>query len=348
MAIMKFKQFITETETGESTLLEAIIVAAWNGEEIPKSKVISFDAGSKIVKYLKEQGITGDKAFKLENKGVNVTKEWAQFWVPESVPSSTKTPKTDIIIGTNRISVKMGAAQLMSGGQNESKATFYAAAQSTGGITEELQSVWSKMDELAKSSVASANIETQLKIGKDEILVKANQVNKEVMSGMRKIFNTNSKFRRAFVKEAMTGEIKFSKSSDAFAEYILSTTATGDKSYLYKSTDESFLNKVAEKISVTVRFKSTSIKSKGIKTGEYRYWTVVSLGIKKLKEEIQSAGNLLTENAFVAILQRVKSYMSSLFLNIWNKIKNSIKKILEFFEIEPVIDFNNEINFHNI
>ena len=73
MAIIKFKRFIAEAETKESTLLETIIVSAWNGGKIPESKVISPDAGTKIVKYLKEQRITGDKAFKLEKKGINVT-----------------------------------------------------------------------------------------------------------------------------------------------------------------------------------------------------------------------------------------------------------------------------------
>lgn len=347
MAIIGFKEFITEAE-GEGALLESVIVAAWNGETIPETKTIAPDAGPKIVNYLKAQGITGTKASKLENKGVNVTKEWAQFWAPESVPGSTKTPKTDIMIGANRISLKMGNAQLMSGGQNESKATFYAAAQSTGGMTKELQSVWGKMDELAKSSVASGNVEAQLKSGKDQMLVKANKVNKDVMEGMRKIFSSNPEFRRAFVREAMTGEVKFTKKSEAFAEYVLSTTPTGDKSSLHKAIDKSFLDKVANKTNVTVRFKSTSVKSKGTKTGEYRYWTVVSLGIKKLEEEIESAGNLLTEGILTTIFQKVKSYMSSLFSKIWNSIKNSIKKILEFFGIEPVVDFNNEINFSDI
>lgn len=344
---MKFKQFITEAE-GEGALLEAVIVATWNKETPPATKTIASDAGPKIVKYLKAQGITGAKASKLEAKGVSVTKAWAQFWAPESVPGSTKTPKTDIMIGSNRISLKMGNAQLMSGGQNESKATFYAAAQSTGGMTKEMQKIWSKMDELAKSSVASGQVEAQLKAGKDKMLIQANKVNKDVMEGMRDIFSTNPEFRRAFVREAMTGEVKFTKKSEAFAEYVLSTTPNGDKSSLHKAVDKSFLDKVANKTNVTVRFKSSSVKAKGTKTGEYRYWTVVSLGIKKLEEEIESAGNLLTEGILTTIFQKVKSFMTSLFTKIWNSIKNSVKKILEFFGIEPMVDFNNEINFSEL
>ena len=38
---------------------------------------------------------------------------------------STLTPKTDFVIGNDKISLKTGDAQLMSGGKNEATATFY-------------------------------------------------------------------------------------------------------------------------------------------------------------------------------------------------------------------------------
>lgn len=341
-----FSEFLSEGAT-EGALLETVIVAVWNGETPPSAKTIAPDAGKKIVAYLKKEGISGAKAIKLETAGVDVTKEWSQFWEPESVPGSTKTPKTDIMIGKNRISLKMGAAQLMSGGPNESKATFYAATQAIGGMTEELEKIWKKMDELAKSSVASSDIKGELKKGKDKVLMKANKVNNEVKEAMRVAFNTNEEFKRAFVKEAMTGEVKFSKRADAYAEYVLSTTPDGSKVNLHKATNKAFLDTVAEKTNVTVRFKTTSVKSKGEKTGKYRYWAVVALGISKLEEEINAAGDLLTEGVISSIFQRVKNYMISLFTSIWNSIKNSVKKIVEFFEFEPEISFN-KINFSDI
>jgi hypothetical protein len=343
----KFGEFLSEAAT-EGAVLETVIVAAWNGETPPKTKSIAPDAGEKIVAYLKKQGISGTKAIKLETAGVDVTKEWSQFWEPESVPGSTKTPKTDIMIGKNRISLKMGAAQLMSGGQNESKATFYAATKSIGGMTAELEKIWKKMDELAKSSVASSEVATELKKGKDKVLMKANEVNNEVKEALRVAFNKNEEFKRAFVREAMTGEVKFSRKADAYAEYVLSTTPDGSKVNLHKATNKAFLDKVADKTNVTVRFKTTSVKTKGEKTGKYRYWTVVSLGLAKLEEEINAAGNLLTEGIISSIFQRVRNYMTSLFTSIWNSIRNSVKKVLEFFGFEPEVLFNNNINFNDI
>ena len=58
--------------------------------------------------------------------------------------------------------------------------------------------------------------------------------------------------------------------------------------------NKAFLDKVVAKSGVTVRFKSTSVKSKGGKTGEYRYWTVIALGVKKLEEELEYYNGLIS------------------------------------------------------
>jgi hypothetical protein len=110
-----------------------------------------------------------------------------------------------------------------------------------------------------------------------------------------------------------------------------------------------FLNKVVNKADVTVRFKSTSIKSKGIKTGEYRYWTVVALGVKKLQEEIDVYdGLLLTEGMITNIFQRFKTYLASLFRKVHDWLKQSVKNIIEFFDLEPEISLNEKIDFSNL
>ena len=64
------------------------------------------------------------------------------------VPGSTKTPKTDFVIGKNKISLKSGsAAQLMSGGRNESIATFYTALNSVEGMQKKMIDKLTKMFE---------------------------------------------------------------------------------------------------------------------------------------------------------------------------------------------------------
>jgi len=339
-----FKSYIAEAAT-EGAVLEEIIVAVWNNEKQPPARGIDPLAGDRIVAYLKKNGVTGKRAYKLETKGVSVTPEWSQFWAPESVPSSTKTPKTDIIIGTDRFSLKMGPAQLMSGGVNESRATFYAAARHMKTLPPALSAIWANMNELAKTSKAAGGVEAELKLGKDKILSKANEVNNLVKEQLRSVFNTDAGFKRAFIEEAMTGKLKFSESSLAYAEYMLSTNPEGTSVKLFAANDKSFIDKVAAATSVTVRFKSTSVKAAGAKTGEYRYWSVVSLGVKKLEEEIEAAGDMLNEGLLTNIYNKVKSFMTNMFAKIWNAIKDSVKKILEFFGIEPMVAFKNRIDF---
>jgi len=329
--------FLKEDAT-EGAVFEEVIIATWNGETPPETKEISPDAGKKVVTYLKAQGLKG-KATKLPTKGVDVTKDWSQFWRPDSVPGSTKTPKTDILIGDTRISLKMGAAQLMSGGINESKATYYAAMQSLKSLEDEIiKSTHDKLDNLTRSSIAAGQVDKELKAGKDEFLKKANDTNNEVKKLMKDIFANNADFRRAFVKEAMTGEVKFGKSTKAYAEYVLSADKKGDSVNLHKATDKSFLDKVASKTDVTVRFKSTSVKSKGEKTGQYRYWTVIALGVKKLEEEIEEhRGLMLTEGLLTGIINRIKTFFTELFRKVYEYLKGGIRNVMDFFEIEPEV-----------
>mgnify|MGYP000145507713 FL=1 len=63
---------------------------------------------------------------------------------------------------------------------------------------------------------------------------------------------------------------------------------------------------------VSVRFKTTSVKKGGKKTGEYRYWSVIGLIIDKMQEDLNNMdGQLLTEGAIM-----------DFFKGVFNKIKN--------------------------
>ena len=347
-----FKEYIVEGRN-EGGVFEEVIVSAWNGKPGPKTSTIAPDAGEKIVKYLKAQNITGKTASKLQTREVDVTSDWAKFWLPKSVPGPTKTPKTDILIGTNRISVKMGPAQLMSGGPNESTATFYAALNSMykSGIdvnADLFHEIWAKLSTLTKGAIAKDNVENELKRGKDKFLIQANKVNNDVKVLMQKSFD-NDDFRLAFVREAATGEIKFGIKSEAYADYVLSSDQRGNAPHLYKSTNKAFLNKVAEKSNVTVRFKSNSIKINGVKTGEYKYWAVIGVGVKKLEEEFEHYnGTLLTENIITGIIERFKTFLVNLFQKVYEYLKGGVKQIIEFFDFEPHITLNNEIDFSGV
>jgi hypothetical protein len=248
----------------------------------------------------------------------------------------------------------MGPAQLMSGGPNESKATFYAALRSIEkeGLDVEqdlFKEIWAKINTLTKGAIAKGKVEGEIQKGKDKFLANANRVNNDVKVLMQKAFAENEEFRRAFIREAMTGEVTFNTKSTAYAEYVLSSDSNGDAPHLYKSTNKAFLNKVVAKSGVTVRFKSVSIKSKGVKTGEYKYWAVIGLGVKKLEEELEYYnGALLTENIITGIIERVKNYLMNLFQKAYEYLKSGVHNIAEFFDLQPDVHFNNTINFSEL
>jgi hypothetical protein len=84
----------------------------------------------------------------------------------------------------------------------------------------------------------------------------------------------------------MSGREKFGSNSPACAEYVLSTSSNFTNPKLHK-IDNSYSDKVGDQVRIQVRFKSTSEKLKGEKTGRYRYWTALSgiLDPSKIKEE---------------------------------------------------------------
>ena len=139
MSVRRFKTHISDTQVlnegarsrGEE--MEEFIVAALNGEDEPVSKFgIESGAGNRVVEQLPFKPAAG-QASVLGAETIDVSAKWASFWDPDNVPGSTKTPKTDLIAKSDKISLKTGSdAQLMSGGRNESVATFYAAVELSG------------------------------------------------------------------------------------------------------------------------------------------------------------------------------------------------------------------------
>ena len=94
--MQRFIEYVLhEADQGRSRgeAMEHAIVTALNGKEKPQ-KGIPRGAGSKVVKSLR---LTG-KAQVLGAEQIDVSELWSQYWPDGKVPSSTKTPKTDIMI----------------------------------------------------------------------------------------------------------------------------------------------------------------------------------------------------------------------------------------------------------
>lgn len=344
--MLKFRQYLEEARSrGEA--MEDVIIAAVNGNPKGNDKYkISAEAGVRVAEFLKKNRITG-KGQVLGADTIDVSNKWKEYF-GGSVPASTKTPKTDFIIGKNRISLKSGsAAQLMSGGRNESLATFYTALEQTqDSIQPKVVNKLEKMFEnLAPSSVSSTNLRQAIKDQKDEMVSKANDAHKLMMTELSSIFNTNSNFRDAFAYEAMSGEVKFDKNVGSCTHFLV-TDFEGKSSALHSVKDKEYVSNIASKMKVSVRFKTTSVKKKvsgkTVKTGEYRYWSAVGLILDKMNEEAEQLMNseYLTENIITDFFKRVWNKIKSIFSKVIQFVKKNVQNVFQFLEVEPAISLN--------
>ena len=347
----EFSEILSEGRSrGES--MEEVIISAVNGKPVGNAKHdIDKEAGVKVAAFLKKSGIRG-KGVVLGADNYPVSAEWASFW-PGKVPGSTKTPKTDFIIGKARISLKTGSqAQLMSGGRNESTATFNAALNATkSSIAPKVVKKIEKMLEgLAPASVAKGGLKQEIAKGKDKMVMAADKAHKEMMKELGNLFSTNKEFANAFAFEAMSGDVKFNDSKAACTHFLV-TDWDGDNCAYHKVTDKSYISNIANKMDLSVRFKTTSVKKKidgkDTKTGEYRYWSVVGLIVGKLTEEFEELENNpnLNEGMITNAFNKLKSWLKGILSKITDYMLQSTAHFMKFMAIQPVVSVVTNIAF---
>ena len=336
-----FKTHIREAGRSRGEQMEHAIVTAVNGKEEQQPN-IDLGAGRKVADALKLKG----SAEVLGASQINVTPQWAQYWPSGKVPGSTKTPKTDIKIGKKKISLKTGsAAQLMSGGKNESVATFYTALERSGTSKSDiLTKIETAINDRSASSVAAGKLAGEIKKGEDQAIAKADAAHKILQSDLKSLFADDKNFAFHFCYEAMAGEAKFG-GNDGTCTHFLTCDFDGNNVHLIPVTNKAYVNKIASRVKPTVRFKTTSVKSKGVKTGQYRYWSVVGLIVDKLTEEIESVGDVLNEGVLDRIIKKIKSFVTKLMGKVKQFLAQSWKNILEFLGFEPDVYMNNTPDF---
>ena len=333
---------LNEADTGEATLFESALVKAWyeiNKKEMPEDAIPLVDANklsinsnmvSKAKKIIKDLGLQdGNSAYQTGRGAGKLTSFWARFG------ATNTTPKTDVILGDKKISVKVGSSQLMSGGPFESKATFYAALKNTSTLinSPEVENILTLFDEffgklITSGYTTSGGVEVNLKSNTDEILKAANEVHKQMQNELQILFNSDEFFKISFAQEAMSGYEKFGINSPSSADYILSANKELTKGNIHLTTDSSYVAVVANKMKLVIRFKSTSEKLKGKKTGRYRYWSVLSLVIPSLISEVT-----LSKKELIKHLSEVKAHISNNIINLVNFVAPP-----EDIEIDKSID----------
>lgn len=266
------------------------------------------------------------------------------FW--KSYGGTDTTPKTDIKIGDKNFSVKIGLAQLMSGGKAESTATFQAAVKNSNPDlvkSPQYKKTTQVLEGFVKNTLAPSQLRPLIKSGTDKVVNAAEKAHKDCMSELGKLFNESESFKVEFAKEAMSGYEKFGKNSPASADLMLVATADGGKTVIQDVNDDAYCLKIANAMRLQARFKTSSRKIKGVKTGEYNYWSVVSLIVNSMSEELESGEKeMLIE---INILNKVKSFVSKTWSKVTNFFKKGLKQLTSFLGAIPDIRVKRNVKF---
>jgi len=363
-----FKAHINEGKTSGADF-EVAIVLGWyevTGKTLDMSKTgisekdyntIQNDpdlksAGVKIVEALIQQEPKIAKqsfAFHFGRGNPKVTSSWSKYGAGKA--ASSRTPKTDLYIGDYNISLKIGPAQLMSGAREEALATFYnALEESESSLTKDpVVNECVDVIEQFTSGITNGKTAQVIKNKTDDAVVKADSVHKQTMEKLRTLFENNEEFRLAFVREAMTGHIKFGKESRASADWFLVANHSGSSVQFHSIDDDSYVKKVADASKISVKMKSTSIKSKNAKPGDRRWWSALGLvtgDLSNVTEDTNTESEVLDEgigSALRSALNTAKKKLQSIVSTARKLIKRNFKGFLQFLGFDADINF--EIKF---
>jgi hypothetical protein len=227
----------------------------------------------------------------------------------------------------------------MSGGKAESLATFYAAVNEVDEsikkdpnykLTEDV------INSFVTNTLAPGKIAPLIKSGENEIINKAEAAHKSAMKVLGDLFANNRAFKIAFAREAMSGFAKFGKDSNAAAEFMLVATHDGNTVSIHSVYDDDYCAKIADNSRLQVRFKTSSRKLKGVKTGEYNFWSVTSLIVNAMTEDVNPGGQSLQE---IRLLKKAKTAVVGFVSKILKRIRKTAKSFLTFIigDVKPTI-----------
>jgi len=266
------------------------------------------------------------------------------FW--KSHGATDITPKTDVLIGDMRFSVKIGIAQLMSGGKAESTATFEAATKNSNPELKKSPQYKATTDVLegfVKSTLAPSQLRPLIKAGTNDVVNKAEKAHKDCMEELGKLFNESKSFKVEFAREAMSGYEKFGRTSNAAAEFMLVASADGGTVKIHSVDDDDYCLKIANAMKLQARFKTSSRKIKGKKTGEYNFWSVISLIVDSMQDTEEL--NESIELHELKLLKVIRGWVTKTWRKVTAFFKGGIMKLKSFLGATPDPSFNNKIKF---
>jgi len=355
--IVKTKEFVSRS-LEKGTTYEAAITNAWNKKHIKEFKVkepTSMDntVGKKIADYIDKQIKTNQPAINIgANKNYQLSRQYVSL--VNSKRSPDRTPKTDVLISeAYRMSLKLmsktGRIRLASPQviHGEGQALIYNALNKANVGDEFIKTVdkWVK-PESSEEALLGRNVkdlEAKTKIGLNH---------KEFERILNNIVANNSRFKQEFIKEAVTGDLKFIEQPPK-ANYFLKFNS--DASVIEFAIISSKIKKLANQVKILVNWKTSG------NSGSSTILDVQEVPVKKETTEInvcklfeyaESLGidcDLITEDLNEGFMDKIKKY-GTVVVNFMKRIYNAIVQIikkglgyfLKFFQVEADITDINE------
>jgi hypothetical protein len=194
---------------------------------------------------------------KAQPYGRVIMPDVSDFW-HEHTNRPDRTPKTDLIIGDYKISLKMGEKTQLASPKvvnAEGEALFFHAVERSNLEDEIVQKFrdWFTFDEEGISKLGASTKEI---VAKGEEYFKANQ--RELTKDIKEIIKNNKEFAFHFVEETMSGDRKFENvggAEEGVAEYVLVCEYDGSAIVMH-DISKSYVNKIADQVEIYVAWKS--------------------------------------------------------------------------------------------
>jgi hypothetical protein len=312
---------LSRDKLGPAAALENAIIAAAKGEEPEHFNSLA----TAIAK-----GIQDDIDFTIPDQTAD--KPSAQpvthFWTANG--GTNGTPKTDMIIGGQKISLKMGAGQFMSGERGEAKATFIAALEIAEYETSDVTAAVIKKINEMKSGVEYSIDITKIRNSAGYVaggtsaeakqLLKQEKIQKEIQSELDNILDPEASpsLKAAFVLESMSGLFKFGEDSLGKADWLLKTLGKGTIYGMGKKKGISSLNPKEQTAMLRSAFEIKRIDAKLAKD----YSDNVSI-VVKFKSRKDSKGQRTMSDVIGVMLAEETNFKAA----VANKLKKENKLI---------------------
>ena len=321
---------------------EESISAADINEFKPKHKD-ALPIGEKIV----ENSFGNDPSGVMKHYGQGsgtLTKKWDNYFIKmtgKSASSPTKTPKTDMILGSANISLKKyGGSQLMSGGKSETLATLgFAYDNAPNSIkSKAFDSAWNKLNKDIEKQyvnfklppggqtgkIASGKMKVDKKI--KDLVINSMTQQTAMTNALRDIMQT-TQIKKEIVREAMTGRAKFADKA-ASSTHMMKFDETGLSNFT--AINEKLVDSYTSKTAFNISFKTSGTGKKA--------WTALK-GIYKEENEFlndiitesiaETDSEFLEESLLTRAIKTVKNWITRFLTKVWQRIKNFLMKGLD-------------------